>query len=77
VKLQRSSLKGRKAIVIYGFASADWPLEPAIDAFEALAASRADIGIRSSARFEKLVHPVHSSGGVFAWELLQQKATSE
>jgi hypothetical protein len=33
-KLIASGMAGRKAIIIYGFESDDWPLEPAIKSFE-------------------------------------------
>jgi len=69
-ELARSRLPGRKAIVIYGFDHAGWPLDPAIDAFETLAAKRAQLGQRCSAAFSGLVHPVHAEGRVFGWELL-------
>jgi hypothetical protein len=68
-KLRESGLPGRKAIVIYGFTTTEWPIEIAIDAFETLARARQRIGVRVSAYFDKLVHPIHNSGGVFAWEL--------
>lgn len=68
-KLLRSGLSGRKAIVICGFESDTWPLEPGIRAFEALARSMYELGPRREARFADLIHPVHSSGAVFGWEL--------
>lgn len=68
-KLLASGIAGRKAILIYGFESEDWPLAPAIDAFELLARARAKVGARSEALFEGLVHPVHASGRVFGWEI--------
>jgi len=68
-KLLASGLRGRKAILIYGFDSAEWPLEPAIEAFEKLADARVRMGPRCEARFAGLVHPVHSHGQVFAWEI--------
>ena len=54
-KLLRSRIKGRKAILIYGFDHEEWPLDPAVEAFEALAKLRADIGVRFTASFEDLV----------------------
>jgi hypothetical protein len=68
-KLAGSSLGARKAILIYGFNAADWPLEPAIAAFEVLARSRVNLGTRISATFDGLVHPVHRDGAVFGWEV--------
>lgn len=68
-KLIVSGLGARKAVLIYGFASADWPLEPAIDAFETLARTKVRLGARHEAQFGGLVHPVHERGTVYAWEL--------
>jgi hypothetical protein len=70
-KLAESNLGTRKVILIYGYDADAWPLEPAIGAFEALARARTALGKRISAEFRGLVHPVHSSGSVFAWELQQ------
>jgi hypothetical protein len=70
-KLLASGLGLRKAILIYGYDSADWPLELAIDAFEQLASHRANLGRRHSAAFRELIHPIHRSGAVFAWEISQ------
>ena len=69
-KLLSSPLGRRKAIVILGYDYDDWPMEPAIEAFEALAAAKAKLGLRLSAPFSGLVHPVHERGAVFGWELL-------
>jgi len=68
-KLVASQLGRRKAILVYGYDADAWPLEPAIGAFEALARARVGLGKRLSTEFRGLVHPVHSKGGVFAWEL--------
>ena len=68
-KLIESGLHGRKAILIYGFEHKDWPLEPAIEAFETLACARVRVGPRCVATFEGLVHPIHSEGKVFSWEI--------
>ncbi len=72
-KLVRSGLAGRKAIVIYGFDAEDWPLGPAIDAFELLAAARVRLGTRAESRFGGLVHPVHAAGSVFGWEIAERE----
>lgn len=69
LKLSQSSLGSRKAVLIYGFDHVDWPLEPAIEAFEALAEKKVQLGPRVSAVFEHLVHPVHNRGQVFGWEI--------
>jgi len=68
-KLVASGLGDRKAILMYGFESVEWPLAPAIEAFEILARTRVRLGARHSATFEGLIHPVHSSGAVFVWEI--------
>ena len=71
-KLARSGLPGRLAVLIYGFDHPDKPLDPAIEAFEALARLRVDLGERHEAPFAGLVHPVHREGRVFAWEIGRQ-----
>lgn len=68
-KLAHSGFPSRKAILIYGFEFTDRPLEPAISAFEALARERVGLGDRRSAAMGPLVHPVHSTGVVFGWEV--------
>jgi hypothetical protein len=68
-KLIRSGFESRKAILIYGYDHAAWPLDPAIDAFESLARSNVNLGERVVASFSGLVHPVHAEGRVFAWEI--------
>ncbi len=68
-KLITSGLAARKAVLIYGFESDAWPLEPAIEAFETLARTRVRPGARHEARFDGLVHPVHQRGAVYAWEI--------
>ena len=59
----------RKAVLIYGYDYEDWPMEPAISAFELLASTKVALGPRRSAEFGGLVHPVHTRGQVFAWEV--------
>jgi hypothetical protein len=70
-KLANSSFLCRTAVVIYGFDHGDWPLEPAVEAFETLARHRWPMGERMFAPFSGLIHPVHSSGAVFGWELVR------
>jgi hypothetical protein len=72
LKLAQSRLAHRRAILIYGYEHHQWPLEPAIEAFEALATTKVSLGGRQTARLGGLIHPVHSSGAVFAWEVEQQ-----
>jgi len=68
-KLTDSGIAANKAVVIFGYHHDDWPLEPAIDAFESLAARQVRLGPRQMASTPPLVHPVHSLGQVFGWEL--------
>lgn len=70
-KLLGSGLRGRKAILIYGYDYDQWPMIPAIEAFELLARSRVSLSQRSSAPVDGLIHPVHSRGSVFAWEITE------
>ena len=68
-KLASTALAQRRAILIYGYDADEWPLEPAITAFEVLAARLVRLGPRKQATFSGLIHPVHASGSVYAWEL--------
>jgi hypothetical protein len=69
-KLAGSGFGCRRAVLIYGFDYPDWPMDPAIDAFERLAAALAPLSERSEASFGGLVHPVQQEGRVFAWQVL-------
>jgi hypothetical protein len=69
-KLLQSSIRGRKAILIYGYDHNEWLLDPAIEAFEVLAKSRVRLGARCTSTFADLVHPIHQQGRVFGWEIL-------
>jgi hypothetical protein len=68
-KLFSSGFEGPKVILIYAFDTQQFPAEAGIRAFEVLARDRVRLSGRYSAGFADLVHPVHSKGGVFAWEL--------
>jgi hypothetical protein len=68
-KLAASGLAGRKAILIFGYDYRGWAMDPAIEAFEALAAERVILGDRHEAAYDRLIHPVHQRGRVFAWEV--------
>jgi hypothetical protein len=68
-KLLQSGLPGRKAIVIFAYEYPDYPAEPVIRSFELVASDQVTLGPRQSAAFSGLVHPVHQSGRVFAWEI--------
>jgi hypothetical protein len=69
-KLVTSGFSGRKAILIFGYEDSAWPLLPAVEAFEVLATRVTKLQAATPAKFSNLVHPVHRSGCVFAWELL-------
>jgi hypothetical protein len=70
LKLLASGFKSRKAVIVFGYEAAEWPLTPAIDAFEALASRIAELRASPSAYFGGLRHPIHSNGRVFGWELI-------
>ncbi len=69
VKLLNAGGSERKAVLIYGFDAPKRPLAAAIAAFETLARARVKLGPRIDEPFAGLVHPVHQSGAVFAWEI--------
>jgi hypothetical protein len=68
-KVAKAGFACRKAIVIYGFDYPDRLLDPVVDAFELLAERRVRLSRREVATFSPLVHPVHSAGRVFGWEV--------
>ncbi len=68
-KLRTSHFDCHLGILIYALDYEDWPMEPAIQAFEALAVRRASLLDRVVVDFHGLVHPVHQRGGVYAWEI--------
>src|SRR5262249_32309420 len=74
VKLVNSGADGRKAIVIYGFDYPGRPMDPAIAAFEVLAARWVTLNARAVGEYSDLVHPVHRAGRVFGWEITRLAA---
>jgi hypothetical protein len=68
-KLAESSVAPRRAMLIYGFDDSRRPLNDMIAAFELLARARVHLGERVQVQLGHLVHPVHRSGSVFAWEI--------
>jgi hypothetical protein len=70
VKLADSGFEARKGVVIFGYDYDAWPMDPAVDSFEALGSRTSNLSERACASFEGLVHPVHQRGRVFGWELL-------
>jgi hypothetical protein len=69
-KLLTSGFECRKAIVILGYDYPEWPMDPAINSFAVLAADAVHVAPSDPAGFDTLVHPIHSRGRVFGWELL-------
>ncbi len=70
VKLAQSGFAARQAVVIIGFEYGEWPLQPAVKAFERIASDLVNLRPCVPARFTGLVHPVQKEGAVFAWEVL-------
>jgi hypothetical protein len=68
-KLVESEIAPHQAVLIYGFDDRRKPLHDMITAFETLAKTRVIIGERHQAPIGPLVHPVHQTGAVFAWEV--------
>ncbi len=68
-KLRTSGFNCDKAILIYGYEDAQLPISTAIDAFETLARSRCVLSKPYRAAVSNLVHPVHASGEVVAWQV--------
>ena len=68
-KLSGSKLGHSKAILIYGYEHDGWPLSPAIDAFEILANAKVGLSPRCEAEFDGLIHPIHTRGRIFGWQL--------
>lgn len=76
VKLAESRIGVSKAVIIYGFDHEEWPLMPAIEAFEVLANAKTGLGPRQVAEFGNLIHPIHKRGKVFGWQLLNNPRVS-
>jgi hypothetical protein len=74
IKLVESNLEGRKAIIIYGFDYPRLAMDPAIEAFELLAARWVSLGTRAVGEYSNLVHHVHRTGRVFGWEVTRLRA---
>ena len=68
-KLTSAGFTSRTALLIYGYEYSEWPMEPAIKSFELLANQSVTLGIRHQAKTQQLVHPIHSQGRVFSWEI--------
>ena len=70
-KLRSSGFTCDKAVLIYGYDDAEFPTSTAIDAFETLARSRCLLSEQRRASVRNLVHPVHASGEVMAWQIME------
>ena len=68
-KLLDSQLGTHKAILIYRYDYSDWPMDPAIEAFETLANQKVKLASHAVAAFDGLIHPVHRRGRVFGWQV--------
>lgn len=68
-KLIASQLGTHKAILIYGYDYAGWPMDPAIEAFQMLASQQVLLTDSAIASFDRLIHPVHRRGRVFGWQI--------
>ncbi len=68
-KLLRFGPPVKSAMLIYGFDDDDRPLDRMIDAFEVLASRAVVLGQRQTSELGALVHPAHSRGKVFGWEV--------
>jgi hypothetical protein len=68
-KLLASQLGTRKAVLIYGYDYPDWPMDPAIEAFQVLASRQVTLTDPLVASFDGLIHPVHRRGRVFGWQV--------
>ncbi len=73
-KLARIQCSERKAVVVIGYehVPARVDLIPLIESFEAVAkyVARIELSARVECRRDGLVHPVHQSARVFAWEVM-------
>jgi hypothetical protein len=75
-KLAKLQVPERRAVAVIGYehAPAKIDLTPLIQSFEAIASHVAHISLSSRVemRRERLVHPVHQSVRIFAWEVLDR-----
>lgn len=68
-KLLESGFDGKKAVVIFGYDYADFPMAQAIEAFELLASRSVTLASSYHSRVDDLIHPVHRQGAVYGWEV--------
>jgi len=76
-KLQSLECAERKAVVVVGYEHTppNTDLTPLIECFEAIAkhVAKIQLSARIETRREGLVHPVHQTTRIFAWEVLRQR----
>jgi hypothetical protein len=75
-KLLASGFHQRKAILIFGYESEEYPMLTAIEAFESFASRSSRLGKRAEAEAANLRHPVHRHGRVFGWEIQARSANT-
>jgi len=68
-KLWRLPVWWPPRILISGYDYPQWPMRPAIDAFEVLARRRVKLDAAVPVSVEGQVHPVHQRGCVYAWQV--------
>lgn len=56
-------------VLIFGYESDDWLLEPALEAFEVLANRQCIVNRIADLRVDRMIHPVHHTGRVVAWSV--------
>lgn len=71
-KLVRSGFDARKAVVIFGYDYPDFPMDPALAAFETLGRTTVQLSGRVEASVAGLIHPVHQAARVVGWEVAQR-----
>jgi hypothetical protein len=59
--------------MVYGFDYEDRPLEPAIEHWSCWPRTKVMLGSRCEAAIGTLIHPVHRSGRLLAWEVLARR----
>jgi hypothetical protein len=73
LKLADSDVAPHRSVLIYGFDDPRRPLREMVAAFETLASTRVTLSPRREATIGPLVHPVHQTGFVFAWEITSSR----
>jgi hypothetical protein len=71
-KLAESELGQRRAMLLFGYDYPGFPANLMIDALDLLASQVTALGARVEATCAHLIHPVHQSGVVVAWEIMDR-----